>query len=125
MGRLCETWDTLGEWEVAASSRDLRQAIIHATQESKRERVATPFLASWYKALRIAASLALATGLGIAAGAVVSIGGSRPDQAGSLVVNDANVAESLGITELGARSATGLGRGFGVNGSPEGKEASS
>jgi hypothetical protein len=123
--QLHKTWDALGEWEVAAPSRDLGQAIVRATRESKPEKISGMPPAVWLRVLRIAASIALATGLGIATGTVVPIGDSQSDQAGGPAISDANVAESLGITELGARYSTGLGRGLGVSQTPEGKEVSS
>jgi hypothetical protein len=59
-------------------------------------------MALWRRPLRIAASIAIAAGLGIGAGSVV------PVPAFSTEPSEEQVAESLGLTAFATDSATGL-----------------
>jgi len=121
---LRDTWQALGEWEVVPPL-GRQEVIVRAASDLKPESGAGPFHGiGWLRVLRIAASLALATGLGIAAGTVVPIPGSSSGPSAQATPSDADVAESLGITELAAEPATGLGRGLVMNGAPGEEEAS-
>jgi len=123
--RLRETWQELGEWQVVPP-RDRQEAIVGAVTELMPERGAGLFQGIGRgRILRIAASLALATGLGIAAGKVAPIPDSQSGQSEWPAPSDTDVAESLGITELGTGPATGLGRGLVRGKTSEEKEASS
>jgi hypothetical protein len=120
--QLRETWQVLGEWEVIPP-QDRQDAMLASASALQAEK-GTPLLQRMRQlgALRIAASFALATGLGILAGRTVPIRGFHSGQTERVVPSDAEVAESLGISELGSGPATGLGRGLVMSESSEKKE---
>jgi anti-sigma factor RsiW len=123
--QLRQIWCVLGEWEVVPP-QDRQDAILASVSALKPERETRLFQRMrQLGALRIAASFALAAGLGIAAGTAVPITRSHSGQAERVAPSDAEVAERLGIPELGAGPATGLGRGLVMNETSGEKEASS
>ena len=107
------TWDDLGTWEVHSTDTDLTDRVLNQVREEENP-IRHPLLMVVVKAsqLRVAASIALAAGLGVATGALVprdrALQGSQPPS----IPAAAEVAEALGLTELATPSATGLPLGF-------------
>jgi anti-sigma factor RsiW len=108
----------LGEWTVPTDRVNLREPVLAGA-------AAQPGLSThriWAKrmaAARVAASVLLAMGLGILAGALVPVyrGPSAPSGGVSAEV----VLDSMGIRELGRAAGTGLAAGFDLP--AEGQEA--
>lgn len=101
--RLHDAWDVLGRWEVAppTSETALRDRILGAAATEGRDRAAPPAMArpSW---LRVAASVVVATGAGVAAALVVTP--SEPGTGRAADVGQEQVVHVLGLEALGGQS---------------------
>jgi len=124
---LQETWATLGAWKVLAPDADLAQSVLDAADADERGAdSAGRQIFRWPMVLRAAASIGLAAGLGIAAGSLVPIrAGSPPPSTRQSPPGAEEVLDTLGLTQLGADSATGLSLGLGGEESIGEEEASS
>lgn len=101
-------WRALGDWQVNTSEQDLTGAVLRRIEVDPRQDSPPAFLLAGSGLLRVAASIALAAGLGIATGALVPVWRST-----SLAHEDREaVALSLGVAELGVEGSTGLTLGF-------------
>jgi len=101
------TWDDLGAWDVDVSSTDLTDRVLgRAGDQENPDRHPLLTAALEVRRLRVAASIALAAGLGIATAALIPA-----DQASAGLTAD-ELVEALGLGELATRSATGLPPGF-------------
>ena len=101
--RLRDTWDTLGRWAVAppASATELRERILRAAATEGRERAA-PMTARVFWS-RVAASVVVAAGAGVAAALVVTT--SEPGAGRAADVRQEQVVQVLGLEALGGQSA--------------------
>ena len=107
------TWDELGAWEVDATGTDLTARVL-ARATDQENPVRHPLLIAAFKAgqLRVAASIALAAGLGIATGALLPRDRASQGPQSSVATTAVELAEALGLAELATQSATGLPLGF-------------
>ncbi len=107
------TWDELGALNVEASDIDLTDRVLSRVQERENP-IRHPLLLTVFKAsqLRVAASIALAAGLGIATGALVPRDRAAQSSQSSSVPTAVELVEALGLGELATASATGLPLGF-------------
>jgi anti-sigma factor RsiW len=94
-------WTALGSWTLEPSAVDVVDAVLERAGHVEQA-PAPGRMALWRRPLRIAASIAIAAGLGIGAGSVV------PVPAFSTEPSEEQVAESLGLTAFATDSATGL-----------------
>lgn len=121
---LRETWGVLGSWAVDVAGTDLTADVLAGVEQPAGGQVAG---ARWAGGLRVAASIACALGLGITAGALLPTtpASPGPERVPGRAVEGIDVAESLGLTDLGGGSATGLGLDLPVGEVTGGQEASS
>lgn len=97
------TWDDLGAWDVDVSSTDLTDRVLgHAGDQENPVRHPLLTAALEVRRLPVAASIALAAGLGIATAALIPAG----QASAGLTVDE--LVENLGLAELATPSATGL-----------------
>lgn len=107
------TWVDLGAWNVDPTGTDLTDRVL-ARAADKEIQVRGPLLLAVFRAgpLRLAASIALAAGLGVATGALVPRDRALQSSQASAVPTAVELAEVLGLGELATQSATGLPFGF-------------
>lgn len=86
---LHDTWEVLGEWAVSPPSRDLALVVAAAARRQMR-------FPEWRVWLRVAASVALAAGIGTAAGLLTPV---RPARTAGPVSGDA-LLRTIGVDAL-------------------------
>ena len=117
---LRESWELLGGWEIDAATVDLTDRILARTDAGRRPLTPTRPTPWWAATLRAAASIALAVGMGVAAGYLVPVaelpGATEP------AATPAGVAGALAWIGPAAESATGLPLALDPDAAPEGGE---
>lgn len=113
LAELRATWDEMGAWHVDSAGVDLTDRVLAGTTEPGGANHPTLVVRLFgVSRMRAAASIALAAGLGIAAGTLVSRDrtdqGTQPDPEETRL----ELVDALGLTALATDSATGLAVGF-------------
>lgn len=110
---LRDTWNDLGAWHVDPTGIDLADRVL-AQAAGPEDPLPRPLLLAVFRAgqLRVAASIALAAGLGIATGALVPMDRALQGSQSTATPTAVELVESLGLAELATESATGLPFGF-------------
>ena len=120
---MSQTWNALGEWQLNVSGIDLAERVL-AEADAEGRRPSPPIRLTWHWAvpLRAAASIALAVGLGVAAGHLMPAGKSAavPESPASLE----GITEALELIGFTSESATGLALGLDSDEAPVGDETS-
>lgn len=96
------SWGRLGAWSLGPTMIDVVDHVVERADSIEQQRPPTR-IELWRRPLRIAASIVLSAGLGIAAGTLVPVQTTT-----SSPPSDEQVAESLGLTSLADESSTGL-----------------
>ena len=120
---MCQTWNTLGEWQVDVSGIDLAERVLaEADAEGRCPSQPIRLAGHWAVPLRAAASIVVAVGLGVAAGHLVPAGKSAaiPESSASL----AGITEALELIGFASESATGLAFSLELDEAPTGDETS-
>lgn len=122
---LSSTWNDLGAWQIETRDADVVERVL-GQAEAQEVATHTPtimavFTRGW---LRIAASIALAAGLGIVTGTLVPPGRVAQDSASSAVSADDELINALGLDELATPSATRLPLAFEPVAAPNGEAES-
>ncbi len=116
------TWDELGAWNVDPTEIDLTDRVLARVTEPEDPTRHQQFFSTYRGAsLRVAASIALAAGLGIATGAMVPRDPGLKAAQFASAPSPVELVEALGLAELSTPSATGLPLGFETE-APEGAE---
>ncbi len=110
---LTAAWDDLGAWNIGPAHIDLTDRVL-AQAADQETTFLEPLPINTFNAtlFRVAASVALAAGLGISAAALLSHQQGSPGSGASSTPTATELAESLGLAELATQSATGLPLGF-------------
>jgi len=103
------TWDGLGEWNVDSAHIDLTGRVLARVTEQENPDHRSLLIAVFRGGhLRVAASIALAVGLGVATGVLAPKVQTFQGSQSSSIPTAVELAEALGLDELATRSATGL-----------------
>jgi anti-sigma factor RsiW len=120
---MCQTWKTLGEWQMDVSDIDLADRVLADSFRVERYSSRSVWLARrWAVPLRAAASIVVAVGLGVVAGRLVPV-----DESAAIPESPApleGLTEALEMIGLASESATGLAFGLEAEEVPEGDEPS-
>ena len=101
---------TLGGWQVDPCGHDLVTGVL-AGAEHDRHGPAL-FSARRLTAMRIAASVLIAVGMGIAAGSALPVKTGRVQSLAASAVSPEQVEQAIGLSDLGRAAATGLAGGL-------------
>ena len=107
------TWDDLGAWNVDPTDIDLTDRVLAQAKEQEHP-TRHPLLVAMFRGghLRVAASIALAAGLGVATGVLAPRDRALQGPQSSSTPTALDLVEALGLGELATQSATGLPFGF-------------
>ncbi len=108
---MSETWNALNSWQPDVSGCDLTARVLASVEDERQPSAKPPGWAMFRMVpVRLAASIALAIGLGVVAGYLVPAG--RTSANGGRPATLHGMAGALEWIELGAGSATGLSGGL-------------
>jgi predicted anti-sigma-YlaC factor YlaD len=100
----------LGDWEVDSRGRNLVSGVLAGVERDRQ--VPAVFSARRLTAMRIAASVLIAVGMGIVAGTALPVKNAQVQPLSASPVSPEQVEQAIGLSDLGRAAATGLAGGL-------------